>query len=190
MVHEEIYKGYKIKIFQDESPFDPRENDNLGKMHCFYKDYIIGDKKPDGMTPDKLLKIINKPNIVKLPIYSYEHSGLWISSSRNYPFDCPWDSSFIGYIYCSKKDIQLNFKIRKVTPDYIEKTINIFEAEIKEYNDYISGNCYGYVIEDENANEIESIWGFIGDYDTNCLVEARGYIDNATDIQLQLPLEG
>lgn len=183
MVHEEIYKGYKIKIFQDDSPFDPRENDNLGKMICFHRGYSLGDKH--NMTCEQAKELIKKDNIYFLPLYLYDHSGI---TMRTHPFSCPWDSGQVGFIYVSKKAIQRNFKIRKVTQPYIDKAIKILEAEVKEYDDYITGNCYGYVIEDENANEVESVWGFIGNYDSNCLAEARSYIDNASNIQLQLPL--
>ena len=30
---------------------------------------------------------------------------------------------------------------------------------------------------DENGDELESCWGFLGDYDENCLVEAKSQAD-------------
>jgi len=183
-VHEEIYKGYRIKIFNDDSPFDPRKNDNLGKMVCFHRNYDLGDEH--NMTIDQLKTLIKKDNIYSLPLYLYDHSGITMNTTG---FSCPWDSGQVGVIFASKKAIQKNFKVRKVTQEHIWKAMEILEAEVKEYDDYITGNCYGFVIEDENANEIESVWGFIGDY-KGCVDEAKVYIDNASEIQLQLPLEG
>ena len=46
---------------------------------------------------------------------------------------------------------------------------------IQEWNDYLSGNVYGYVVEDERGEHLDSCWGFYGDYnaDGGCLSEAR-----------------
>lgn len=42
------YKGYTIKLFFDEDPMNPRENDvNLGKMICSHNRYTLGDKQSD-----------------------------------------------------------------------------------------------------------------------------------------------
>lgn len=185
-IHEEIYKGYKIKIFRDDNSINPRDNDNLGKMICFHSRYNLGDKHE--MNVDQAKSLIKKENVVSLPLYLYDHSGITMNTTG---FSCPWDSGQVGFIFVSKEDIRKEFNIkRNVTKKRIEKVIKNLECEVKEYNDYITGNCYGFVIEDENANEIESVWGFIGDYDTNCLKEAKDYIDNAADIQLQLPMKG
>lgn len=37
------YKGFKINIYADESPCDPREWDNVGKMVCSHRGYTLGD---------------------------------------------------------------------------------------------------------------------------------------------------
>jgi len=185
MVHEEIYKGYKIKIFQDDDPFNPRGNDNLGKMICFHNRYTLGDEH--NMNVDQAKRLIKKDNVYSLPLYLYDHSGITMNTTG---FSCPWDSGQVGFIFTTKKYIQRNFKIRKVTPEYVTKAMEILESEVKEYNDYITGNCYGFVIEDENANEIDAVWGLIGNYENVCLKEAKDYIDNAGDIQLQLPMKG
>ena len=35
---------YKLEIFDDLDPTNPREFDNLGTMVCFHSRYILGDK--------------------------------------------------------------------------------------------------------------------------------------------------
>jgi len=39
------------------------------------------------------------------------------------------------------------------------------ESSIQLFGDWAFGNVYGYQIEDENGEEIDSCWGFYGDYD-------------------------
>lgn len=47
---------------------------------------------------------------------------------------------------------------------------------IDEWNQYLSGDVYGFKLLDENQNEIDSCWGFYGsDILTNGICD---YIDN------------
>jgi len=38
-------------------------------------------------------------------------------------------------------------------------------AEVKLYDRYLTGDVYGYIIEDDDGNRIDSCWGFYGDKD-------------------------
>ncbi len=49
-------------------------------------------------------------------------------------------------------------------------------SELAEYASYVSGEVYGYVVEDPNGDEGDSCWGFIRDTDY-MLTEARSAID-------------
>jgi hypothetical protein len=50
------------------------------------------------------------------------------------------------------------------------------EAEAKEYTMWAQGDCWGFVIEDENGEHLDSCWGFIGDTDEvpECMSEHAG----------------
>ena len=37
-------KGYEVKYLINDEGFDPREDDNIGIMVCFHKNYRLGDK--------------------------------------------------------------------------------------------------------------------------------------------------
>lgn len=79
-----------------------------------------------------------------------------------------------------------------VTPEFLQATgckIEQFEDDkeleqaAKLYADWAFGNVYGFVIEDEDGNEVEdgSCWGFFGDYDNDAysaLSEARKVVDS------------
>lgn len=39
----EDHKGYEIYLAQDESPQDPRDDDNVGEMIAYHRDYTLGD---------------------------------------------------------------------------------------------------------------------------------------------------
>jgi hypothetical protein len=85
-------------------------------------------------------------------VYAYIHSGVQLSLT---PFSCPWDSGPIGYLFARKGDA--------ASP----------ESFIKAWNDFLSGNVYGFVVESGGV-QIDSCWGFYSDYNTSgCLSEAR-----------------
>lgn len=53
----------------------------------------------------------------------------------------------------------------------------MMEAEMEVYDNYVKGNCYGWCIEDDNDDVIESCGGYYGtDYDDE-YKECEGIID-------------
>ena len=140
--------GYGItgKVEQDEDAFSPREWDNMGTMVCWHRGHNLGDEQPK-CSPDEY----DLPDdVIKLPLYLYDHSGITMSTS---PFSCPWDSGQVGFIYCEKGK-------EGMSDEAITKCL---EGEVEEYDNYLTGNVWGYVIEDSQGEELDSCWGFIGD---------------------------
>ena len=91
-----------------------------------------------------------------LPLFLYDHSGITMSTGC---FSCPWDSGQVGWIYISiEKAAQEGWK----TPEQAYKAM---ESEVEEYDHYLTGQCYGYVVEDADGEEIDSCWGFLEDSD-------------------------
>jgi hypothetical protein len=178
-LHEQKRIGdYLIKVFQDDSPESPRSWDNLGTMVCFHKRYDLGDKtdyrSEDYDSWEELKNGIeeNEGEIVILPLYLYDHSGITISTSS---FSCQWDSGQIGFIFVSKH------KIEKEGID-ITKVEEYLKGEVETYDQYLRGDVYGYKVfkvstcslGHEHEEEIESCWGFYGDEE--CMTEAEGVL--------------
>jgi len=119
---------------------------------------------------------------VMLPLYLYDHSGITISTG---PFNCPWDSGQIGYIYVTKEAIKKEFNRKIMSKKLEQKAIDIMRSEVNTYDDYLTGSVYGYVIEptDENKeiNCDDSCWGFFGcNHEKSGLMEmAKNAIDCA-----------
>lgn len=85
--------------FQDEE-FDTAEEaeERLEEE----KDTWVEDELLEELSNDELLQIIKEDNVI-LPLYLYDHSGLTMNTTG---FSCGWDSSVVGFIYCSKKDFR------------------------------------------------------------------------------------
>lgn len=91
---------------------------------------------------------------VALPLYLYDHSGLALNVSR---FTCPWDSCCIGVIVCDQSTIDKEFNGDR------ERAKKSLEAEVRDYDAYISGNVYYYLAEsaeytDEDGEPDETDW--------------------------------
>ena len=51
----------------------------------------------------------------------------------------------------------------------------MMQAEVEDYSNYINGSVYGYVLEDNDGEELDSCWGFYGfDWETNGLMYHLG----------------
>ncbi len=148
-----------MEIKQDESPFSPRENDNLGKMVFFHRDGY-GDKHSYSIEEAKALYAkMQKGEGVALPVFMYSHSGVTIATK---PFSCPWDSGQIGFIMADKEAIRNNFMSKRVTAKMMETALKVLQGEVEEYDKYLTGDVWGYVIKDEAGEVVDSCWGFYG----------------------------
>lgn len=131
---------------------------------------------------DRLIGKAIIQHYIMLPLYLYDHSGITISTG---PFSCPWDSGQIGYIYVAIKDVLKEFNRKIMSKKLRQKVIDILESEVKVYDQYLTGEIYGYTIEPTDKNkEIncdDSCWGFFGyDHKESGLLEmAKNAIDCA-----------
>ena len=179
-IHEEKYRRLTIKIYQDDNPCEgPRDWDNFGKMICFHPRYNLGDKHD--MSKEELLETVQREDVIALPLFLLDHSGLWMRTGR---FECDaqgWDTSHVGYIYVEHETIKKEFGKKKITEVLIHKAEGILEKEVETYSDHLEGNVWGYVIEDDEKNHIESCWGYYGNYKEHCLKEAKSIVDHITE---------
>ena len=154
--------GLTVRILWDPDPFNPRtDNDNFGHMVCFHRNYTLGDDHHMSVEEAKeFVERIKKEGAVVLPLYLYDHSGITIRTS---PFSCPWDSGQVGFIYAEKEDIRKNWMRKSVTKKLCQQAIDLLVAEVSEYDSYLTGEVYGYVIEAPDKEHLDSCWGFIGD---------------------------
>ena len=205
-VHTEEYKGFTIKILTDDNPDSPRNWDNAGRMVTWHNHYNLGDEQPklnpgdwikdfcvkncdvidsiwdlynNGELTEQAAWLIVKQKYIFLPLFLYDHSGITISTSS---FNDRWDSGQIGWIYISKKDAIKEWGKKLFTKTVEKKTVEYLQAEVTDYDNYLTGNVYGYIIENSNGETADSCWGFYPGGDDKmgyeyCLTEAKSYVD-------------
>lgn len=86
------------------------------------------------------------------PLYMYAHSGVALSLGRSYPFNDQWDSGQVGFVRIDKEKSGLKTE---------EQARASAEGMVEAWNQYLSGDVWGYVIE-RDGEEVESCWGFYG----------------------------
>jgi|PlaIllAssembly_1097288.scaffolds.fasta_scaffold13628_6 hypothetical protein len=167
---------YKISIYPDEDPQNPREWDNLGTMVCFSRRHSLGDKHNFDFEEAK--QFMRSKNIIVLPLYLLDHSGITMNTTG---FSCPWDSGQVGWIYIEKSKVRSEYGWKRITKDREKKIREYLRSEVEEYDKYISGDCYGYKITlvdrddpDEELEEVDSCWGFFGE--ECCMKEAESVV--------------
>lgn len=157
-----------LNIVRDETPLNPRTDwDNLGTMVLFHRRYTLGDNDHGLRTSDfegwdeMEDHLYNECDAaVVLPVYMYDHSGITIQTS---PFSCGWDSGQVGFIYVSKEKARDWYSCKRIGKKVRQRLTEALEAEVKVYDQYLTGDVWGFVVETEDGQHVESCWGFFGE---------------------------
>lgn len=169
-----------LEIVLDLEAESPREWSNLGTMLCWHRHYNLGDRHNyqtdddfwfsmawhlannsedvKDMTQEEIDELV-LDNIIILPLYLLDHSGITMSI---FPFNDPWDSGQVGWIYVTHDDVKREYGVEEITEDIEKKVLKTLEAEVEVYDAYLRGAVFGYIIKDHNGDIIDSCWGFYG----------------------------
>lgn len=175
--HDIEYNGYRIEIIQDEDACSPQEDGDCDDHFLIFdhRDFCV---KVEGWNPQdvfdnywsKGIRFVDGYHIFGVEAYIHGGVSLALKSSvkaLNFP-DRRWDVSFRGFIFIKRVK---GWSWKR------EKAYTIAESVIKEWDQYLRGDVYGYVITKEGERiEDGSCWGYYGaDY---CLEEAKSLIDH------------
>jgi len=194
---ETTFGAYTINVQQDGDCESPREWDNLGTMTYWHRNYILGDvdgskeyqydqdmfwydlagiEDTDNVSLDTAIELAHKKNVI-LPLYLYDHSGITMSTSS---FSCQWDSGQVGWIHMSHEKIRKEFSCKRVSVKMRERIEGYLTNEVKSFDDYITGNVYGFSITREDPDgyvDVDSCWGFLGDPEDYMFGEIKSHIE-------------
>ena len=176
----EAYETYnhancEINIYPDDDPLDPRvDYDNLATMICWHSRYNLGDKH-DFSDPQEFYDW-SKENLkggIVLQLYLYDHSGISMSCSsfigRSHHGE--WDSGPVGYIYITADKVRKEYSAKRISKKLRERVAGYLKGEVEEYDQYLRGAVYGYIVEHDESGEEDSCWGYFGmEY---CISEAK-----------------
>ncbi len=180
------YKGKQIEIFIDNNPIDPRGNDNLGVIAYKHPTYTLGEEKIDdpiewlegmldvdeqGVYTNQRKNELEKKffeKFIGFPVSLYDHSGISIHEGISHG----WDTGQVGYLYTTKERILKEYGGKQLTKKLKELALERLRSELKEYDQYLRGNVYGFVTDND------SCWGYFGDEGIeDAIAEAKHSID-------------
>jgi hypothetical protein len=162
---------FTVKIYQDTDPESPREWSNLGTMVCWHRRYNLGDyqqTKAEYPDPESFHEYLGskqgkKDVAVILPLYLYDHSGLRMSTGSFAAFDPgEWDSGQVGYIFVTRETLRKEYGKKRITKKTLARVRECLQSEVKAYDQYLSGDVYGFVVESPDGEHLDSCWGFFG----------------------------
>lgn len=174
------YKGMTIRICYSLNAGSPREWDNVGTIYSNHRDY-----NPDGHKIDEIEnedgELVSEEldrRFIWLPIYYYEHGGLSVSTKRDYPYNDRWDSGLFGIIAVEKDKLRKERGWKAITKKRREEILRSLEGEIETFDNYCRGEVYGYVVEDEEGEHIDSCFGYYGDEGMkDAILEAKDMVE-------------
>jgi len=169
---ELTYKGYNIKIIQDETGYDPNEEGNEDVFLVYdHRSFEVNRK---GFKPREIFEHINATKKMMFEgyhvftVYAYIHSGVSLSLGQTgYPFNDRWDVSSTGFMLVKKVK---GWSYRRDAAD------KIAEMQITEWNMCLSGQVYGYIVE-KDGEEKDAMFGFVSEKDGYVLEEAKSVVD-------------
>lgn len=199
-----------LMLRYDNDPDNPRKEwDNVCSLYCWHRHYDLGDKhnfsgsqdflvwlletyadpedvrnflikeeaEEDGIegwiwTIDEISKLV-KDNVEMERVSLYDHSGLSVSLGGS----AGWDTGVVGIIWCDKEKA---LRELRRDMDWHEAVQKAMSAEIRIYDLYLTGDCYGWQYY-EGFDECESCWGYypdLGDvFGSEILYEALSYLE-------------
>ena len=128
------------------------------------EDCIAAEMAEDFSTMEKLELAAASGEFVWRPISIHDHSGvsMWLGGTAGH-VDAQWDCSTIGFAYVEKCTAEKeNWSQSDKYKTWQEWANHIMEAEMKVYDEYVEGNCYGWCIKDENDDVVDSCGGYYG----------------------------
>jgi len=160
--------GNRLEITHDESPDSPREWSNLGYFIAIDSNYQSPDEnetlyeiiKETGQlaeSQEKHIEEIKKQYeeetdekvLAIYPVVKYEHSGVNYSLGTKHGFDYSNNGFYI-----------ITDKTQKETGTEEKDWEKVIEIELELYNKWANGEVYGFILFDENGEDLDSCGGF------------------------------
>lgn len=169
LVKEVKHAGKTVKVFYDPDPINPQKDyDNLTTIAHWHRRYDLGLKLPEQCTADEIITVgkdNGDPVLAILPLYLYEHSGISISTG---PFSCSFDSCQVGWAFV----LQSQSKLMGCEDYNREQYEEAIRGDIETYDNYLTGQVFGYQVVGRDGEVLDSCWGYIGDSEY-CLSEGK-----------------
>lgn len=153
--------GVKLRILYDSDAESPVADDESVILAIFARNHINPAQK-QLPTVEMALDFVaanRDPDseYAVFAVWAYEHGNIVFKAvelGAGNPYADEWDSGNAGIIALKRTDFG---------PDLLDYAKGICAT----YTDWCNGEVYGYVVENEDGDVVDSCWGYVGDPEDN-----------------------
>ena len=131
--------------------------------------YTLGNEPVSEERMDEIAAGIRSGELIGVPVYAYVHGGVALRAGSSWHGLLPqghaeFDSGQSGFVYISKADALKHWFVnaKRMSAKRLKRVREGILSSFKEYASWVEGDCWGYVIKDEDGQDYDSCWGFIG----------------------------
>jgi hypothetical protein len=169
LVEKFEHAGRTVKIFRDPEPMSPRDYDNWSTLACWHRRLVLGDeeKRIEPMSLETLREKIAAEGdeiLAVLALYLYDHSGITMRAGDANPFHDRWDSGQVGWGYVTRSNVEkmMGGAESGASVPTAEELTRYIRQEVEAYDEYLTGQVYGYSVKGREGETLDDCWGFYG----------------------------
>jgi hypothetical protein len=174
------HENFTIILHHDcdvESPLEDQGRDSAMIFCAWQRNSILSDANPFD-TPDDALAHAKRNGFDVFPMRGYIHSGVAYCCDpvgrNSYPFTCPWDSGFAGFVLVKRSEFPERKKADKGLRQRVANSL------CETVTQWANGDTYWYEIRDESGECLDSCGGYIGaEFAMECAREASASLNLA-----------
>jgi hypothetical protein len=157
------HAGLTVEIVQD---MESRSRDDLGDHLGTIAAEDYGDERirPNSYAYVDVAEHIREKRLdgcTVIPLYLADYGS---NGARIYESDSP-----NAFIYVTAEKIAEEYKGAR--PTHRAQARKVLRAEVEEFDNLLQGNVFGIVVrESEDGDMLESVWGFVGEYDSEWMI--------------------
>lgn len=150
----EIHYDSNGSDFSDH--FENVEDSAVIVCSFFHTRSTLKDHNPFS-TPEEALTFAKEKGYKVFSLWRYEHGQVMfkageLDQSQGYPFNCPFDAGIEGFVLVSDK-----------VSEWTEQTqLEVANSMMEDLTDWCNGSMYGFIIKDDEGDDLDSCWGFLG----------------------------
>jgi len=147
-------ENLSVEILHDDTCMDLE--DALGeceiKLCSFEPHSTLSDLNEFG-SAEEILAECKKGTFTPFLLYKYEHGQVMYTAVEaggevGYPFSDRWDAGCVGFIL--------------VPVEGYDEPLEAANSYLSSVTDWCNGSIYGYTIADDDGEQLDSCWGFVG----------------------------